>query len=133
VSRLAEWLENNTHEWANARELAEAAVDAGIFDDDREQAVLNWATVEVRRQLKRRRDGLPRFGNLIVQTPDGRASHRYKALSLFSDDDFRQVIAVHMKRADGELAIAAAYESERRQHYGGQLQIPQLSYTTEAA
>lgn len=137
MTSLDEFTARALSDWTRItpRELAEQAIEAGLYSEaDQEAALLRWATADMRKRLKKRGpDGVPLAGNLRELDEDGTVVHLYKALQFFNDDDYRVVIADHISWAKRELATAHAYEDDRRAKFGGQLQIPQLIYLSAEA
>ena len=133
MNHIDTFIANALSVWSHvtAHELAERAVDAGLYsDEDRDAAFLRWATSDMRRRLKKRgADGVPLAGNLRSKDENGETVHVYKATQFFDDRDYRVVVQDHIAWAKRELATARVYEEDRRKKFGGQqIQIPQLTY-----
>lgn len=136
MSRIDAWLADQMQSWAqqDLSALADKASAEGLYDEGFVgRAVMNTIKADLRRRLKKRGpNGVPLAGNLRKRNADGEVVHLYKATQFFDDSDYKVVIQDHIVWAQREIKTAHAYEEDRREKFGGQLQIPQLVYSSEA-
>lgn len=113
----------------DARQIARVMIGEGVLDSAfAAQALENYATIEVRRLLKRRdKNGVPYFGNIVDITSTGKAVRRYKQVEFFAENDFRTVIEDHVKRGRREVQMARVFAEELRRRFGIQMRLPILT------
>lgn len=109
---------------ATSEEIADAAISAGVFDDEwRAQAERAYARVEARRRVKDVRDanGMPVYFTTAPKTDDGAPT--YKPIPLFDLTDYEVAARPYRRGLEHAIAVLQHLRSAAAEN-GVHLQLP---------
>lgn len=117
--------------WANVEAFLDALDDVGDFDwldviQSDDNAIKRYKLTRIRRDLKQLKDetDFPVFGSVLKRDRDTGAEERvYKQEALFELDDYRQITAYYVDRANADAFMARAYRERALTRFGVELQL----------